>query len=117
MQPYVMAAFNASAKKLYKANSYFAIVEVNRLSLMLMESGQYQQLRTHVIADDWQADFKKILLRENALSETTCREVLLYAPKFKNKPAVIDGWTIKPISQFKESLSITSNQLTPKALV
>jgi hypothetical protein len=117
IQPYVMAAFNASAKRLHRANSYLAVVEVNRLTLMLIESGQYQQLRTHVIGDDWQADFKKTLLRENAISTTNYREVLMYAPMLKTKPEAIEGWTIKPIGQLKESLSIAGNQLMSKALI
>jgi hypothetical protein len=117
IQPYVMAAYNTSAKKLDKANAYFAIVEANRLTLMLIESGQYQQMRTHVIGEDWQTELKKTLLRENALSEATCRDVLIYAPMLKTKPMAVEGWAIKLIGQLKENFSITDNRIIPKALV
>ena len=101
LQPYVMTAFNESAKYFHQSNTYLAIVEVNRLTLIFIESGRYQQLRSHVISDDWQTDFKKILLRESAISETNCRDILVYSPMQKVKSFTIEGWTIKSVDQLK----------------
>ena len=111
LQPYVMTAFNESAKHFHQSNTYLAIVEVNRLTLIFLEAGRYQQLRSHVISDDWQADLKKILLRESALSETACRDILVYSTVLKSyslkshirkaQSFTIEGWTIKSIDQFK----------------
>ena len=111
LQPYVMAAFNQSAQYFAKANTYLAIVEINRLTLIFIKTGRYQQLRSHVISEDWPADLKKILLRESAISETDCRDILVYSAMLKSyslkshihktQSFTIEGWTVKLIDQFK----------------
>ena len=109
IQPYVMAAFNESAKHFVKTNTYLAIVEMNRLTLILIEFGYYQQLRSHVISGEWQADLTKILLRESAISETDCRDIIVYSPMHKAKSLAIEGWTIKLMGQFKPSPQLGAN--------
>lgn len=115
LQPYVMTAFNASAKHLHQSNTYLIIIEINRLTLVLITSGQYQQLRSHVISDDWQADLKKILLRESAISETACRDVLIYSTIIKShrraaQTFAISGWNIKSIDSLKVRPSLGNNR-------
>ena len=117
IQPYVMAAFNESAKHFVKTNTYLAIVEMNRLTLILIQFGYYQQLRSHVISGEWQADLTKILLRESAISETDCRDIIVYSPMHKAKSLTIEGWTIKSMGQFKPSPLLGANHSNLKVAI
>lgn len=115
VKPYVMSAFNASAKHFQQSNTYLAIVESNRLTLIFISSGRYKQLRSHLItdnwiSDNWQADFKKILLRESAINETPCRDVLVYSAMHKIQSFSIDGWTIKIIDESKIQPILSNNR-------
>ena len=52
------------------------------------------------------ADLKKILLRESALSETACRDILVYSTMHKShgrkaQSFTTKGWTVMSIDQFK----------------
>ena len=116
LQPYVMTAFNQATKYFAKANTYLAIVEMNRLTLIFIKSGCYQQLRSHVISDDWLADLKKILLRESATSETACRDILVYSSKHKAESLTVEGWTIKSIDQFKTHPVVSNDRFLKAAI-
>ena len=116
LQPYVMTAFNQSTQYFSGADTYLAIVEMNRLTLIFIKSGRYQQLRSHVISDDWPADFKKILLRESATTETACRDILVYSHKHKAQSLSVEGWTIKFIDQFKTHSTPSNNRFLKVAI-
>ena len=117
LQPYVMTAFNQSTQYFSGADTYLAILEMNRLTLIFIKSGYYQQLRSHVINDDWPADFKKILLRESATSETACRDILVYSSKHEAESLTIEGWTIKSMGQLKPSPLLGANHSNLKVAI
>ncbi len=102
VQPYLMRAFNALAMQIGHATGYFVIVESKRLLLINLQYGKYQHLRAFAISDNWQSEFKNLMLREALLSNSSQQEILVYAPAYKNTLLnVIDGWQLKRISTIK----------------
>ena len=100
VKPYLMGAMNGLAKQLAKATAYLAIVEHSRITLVLLKQGQYQQLHSHVIGGDWQAELKHILMRESVLADVAYRNVFVLAPAYQNTALIaINGWHITRIDQ------------------
>ena len=100
VKPYLMVAMNGLAKQLAKATAYLAIVEHSRITLVLLKQGQYQQLHSHVIGGDWQAELKHILLRESVLADVAYRNVFIVAPTHHNATLfVMNGWHITRIDK------------------
>ena len=100
VKPYLMLAMNGLAKKLAKATAYLAIVEHSRLTLVMLLQGQYQQLHSHAIGSDWQAELKHILMRESVLADVAYRNVFVLAPAYQNTALIaINGWHITRIDQ------------------
>ena len=113
VKPYLMVAVNSLAKQLAKTTGYLAIVEHSRLTLVMWQQGQCQQLQSHAIGDDWQADLKHILMRESVLGDVAYRNVLIFAPAHQNTVhkntglLVMDGWHITRIDQASRINSIS----------
>ena len=113
VKPYLMVAVNSLAKQLAKTTGYLAIVEHSRLTLVMLQQGQCQQLHSHAIGDDWQAELKHILMRESVLGDVAYRNVLIFAPAHLNKVhkntalLVMDGWHITRIDQASRTNSIS----------
>lgn len=102
VQPYLMRAFNALAKQIGHATGYFVIVESKRLLLLNLQEGKYQHLRAFAVSDNWQSEFKNLMLREALLSNSGQQELLVYAPAHqKTVLNVIDGWQLKRINALK----------------
>ena len=102
VQPYLMRAFNALAKQIGLATGYFVIVESKRLLLINLQDGKYQHLRVFAVSDNWQSEFKNLMLREALLNNSSQQEILVYAPAHKKTVLnVIDGWQLKRISTLK----------------
>ena len=110
VKPYLMVAMNGLAKQLAKTTAYLAIVEHSRLTLLMLQQGQCQQLHCHVINGDWQAELKHILMRESVLSDVAYRNVFIVAPihqttAYQNTAhqntalITIDGWHITRLDQ------------------
>ena len=105
VKPYLMVAMNGLAKQLAKMTGYLAIVERSRLTLVMLQQGQCQQLHSHAIGGDWQAELKHILMRESVLGDVVYRNVFIVAPMHKNTAhqntalLVMDGWHITRIDQ------------------
>ena len=103
VKPYLMVAMNGLAKQLAKTTGYLAIVEHSRLTLVMLQQGQCQQLHSHAIGGDWQAELKHILMRESVLGDVAYRNVFIVAPMHKNTAhqntalLVMDGWHITRI--------------------
>ena len=103
-----MVAMNGLAKQLAKTTGYLAIVEHSRLTLVMLQQGQCQQLHSHAIGDDWQAELKHILMRESVLGDVAYRNVFIVAPMHKNTALlVMDGWHITRIDQVSRTNSIS----------
>ena len=108
IKPYLMVAMNGLAKQLAKTTGYLAIVEHSRLTLVMMQQGQCQQLHSHAIGGDWQAELKHILMRESVLGDAAYRNVFIVAPTHQNTALIaMDGWHIIRIDQVSRSNSIT----------
>ena len=108
VKPYLMVAVNSLAKQLAKTTGYLAIVEHSRLTLVMLQQGQCQQLHSHAIGDDWQAELKHILMRESVLGDVAYRNVFIVAPMHKNTALfVMDGWHITHIDQVSRTNSIS----------
>ena len=113
VKPYLMVAVNSLAKQLAKTTGYLAIVEHSRLTLVLLQQGQCQQLHSHAIGDDWQADLKYILMRESVLGDVAYRNVFIFAPAHQNIVhkntglLVMDGWHITRIDQVSRTNNIS----------
>lgn len=113
VKPYLMVVMNSLAKQLAKTTGYLAIVEHSRLTLVMLQQGQCQQLHSHAIGGDWQAELKHILMRESVLGDVAYRNVFIVAPMHKNTAhqntalLVMDGWHITRIDQASRTNSIT----------
>ena len=113
VKPYLMVAVNSLAKQLAKTTGYLAIVEHSRLTLVMLQQGQCQQLHSHAIGGDWQAELKHILMRESVLGGVAYRNVFIVAPMHKNTAhqntalLVMDGWHITRIDQASRTSSIS----------
>ena len=108
VKPYLMVAVNSLAKQLAKTTGYLAIVEHSRLTLVMLQQGQCQQLHSHAIGGDWQAELKHILMRESVLGGVAYRNVFIVAPMHKNTALlVMDGWHITRIDQVSRTNSIS----------
>ncbi len=113
VKPYLMVAMNGLAKQLAKTTGYLAIVEHSRLTLVMLQQGQCQQLHSHAIGGDWQAELKHILMRESVLGGVAYRNVFIVAPMHKNTAhqntalLVMDGWHITRIDQASRTSSIS----------
>lgn len=113
VKPYLMVAVNSLAKQLAKTTGYLAIVEHSRLTLVMLQQGQCQQLHSHAIGDDWQAELKHILMRESVLGDVAYRNVFIVAPAYQNTVhkntalLVMDGWHITRIDQVSRTNSIS----------
>ena len=105
VKPYLMVAMNGLAKQLAKTTAYLAIVEHSRITLILLQQGQYQQLHSHAIGSDWQAELKHLLMRESVLSDVGYRNVFIVAPIHQTTShqttalITIDGWHITHLDQ------------------
>ena len=100
VKPYLMVAINSLAKQLAKTTGYLAIVELSRLTLVMLQQGQCQQLHTHAFSGDWQAELKHILTRESVLADVAYRNVFIFAPTYQNTAiSALDGWHITRINQ------------------
>ena len=98
VKPYLMVAMNGLAKQLAKTTGYLAIVEHSRLTLVMLQQGQCQQLHSHAIGGDWQAELKHILMRESVLGDVAYRNVFIVAPTHQNTAlTTLDGWHITRI--------------------
>ena len=108
VKPYLMVAMNGLAKQLAKTTGYLAIVEHSRLTLVMLQQGQCQQLRSQVISDDWQAELKHMLMRESVLGDVGYRNVFIFAPAQKNTALLaMDGWHITRIDRAGRTTSIS----------
>lgn len=99
VQPYLMPVFNRVKTQLKTGQLYFAIVESNRILLVSLNNGFWQQIRSFLLEQDWQAQIKNIVQRENIASDSQNEHVLMvYAPhnKSSNLPQ-IKGWVVKVI--------------------
>ena len=108
VKPYLMVAVNSLAKQLAKTTGYLAIVEHSRLTLVMLQQGQCQQLHSHAIGGDWQAELKHILMRESVLGDVAYRNVFIVAPMHKNTALLaMNGWHITRIDQASRTNSIS----------
>lgn len=111
VQPYLMRSFNALTSQIGNASGYLVIVELKRLLLINLRNGKYQNLRAYAVDDNWQSEFKNLILRESLLSnfdkqEMDKQEILVYAPTQKNTVLnVIDSWQLKRIDTLKNVIS------------
>ena len=113
VKPYLMVAINSLAKQLAKTTGYLAIVEQNRLTLIMLQQGQCQQLHSHAIGGDWQAEIKHILMRETVLADVAYRHVYIFAPTFQNTALlIIDGWHITAINQASKTNNIGRDDIS-----
>ena len=105
VKPYLMVAMNGLAKQLAKMTGYLAIVERSRLTLVMMQQGQCQQLHSHAMGGDWQTELKHILMRESVLGDVAYRNVFIVAPTHQNTAhlntalTAMDGWHITRIDR------------------
>ena len=103
VKPYLMVAMNGLAKQLAKMTGYLAIVECSRLTLVMLQQGRCQQLHSHAMGGDWQAELKHILMRESVLGDVVYRNVFIVAPTHQNTLhlntdlTAMDGWHITRI--------------------
>ena len=115
LKPYLMVAINGLAKQLAKTTGYLAIVEHSRLTLVMLQQGHCQQVHSHAIAGDWQAELKHILMRESVLAEVAYRNVFIVAPIHQNTAhqntalIAMDGWHITRIDQASRTNKISSD--------
>ena len=108
VKPYLMVAMNGLAKQLAKTTGYLAIVEHTRLTLVMLQHGQCQQVHSHAIGSDWQAELKQILLRESVLADVTYRNVFVVAPTHQNTGLLtVNGWHITRIGQASRANSMS----------
>ena len=106
VQPYLMRAFNALASQIGNASGYFVIVESKRLLLINVRGGKYQNFRTFAVGDNWQFEFKNLILREALLGNADKQQILVYAPTQKNTALnMIDGWQLKRINTLKNVIT------------
>ena len=111
VKPYLMVAVNSLAKQLAKTTGYLAIVEHSRLTLVMLQQGQCQQLHSHAIGGDWQAELKHILMRESVLGDVAYRNVFIVAPAHQSTAhkntalLVMDGWHITRIDLVSQTNS------------
>ena len=102
VQPYLMRAFNTLANQISHASGYLVIVELKRLLLVNLQNGKYQHLRAFAISDNWQSEFKNLMLRESFLGNACEQKILVYAPTQKNTVLnMMDGWQLKRIGTLK----------------
>ena len=102
VQPYLMRAFNALTNQIGNTNGNLVIVEPKRLLMINLQNGKCQNLRAYAVGDNWQSEFKNLILREALLGNSDKQEILVYAPAQKNTVLnVIDGWQQKRISTLK----------------
>lgn len=99
VQPYLMPVFNRIKTQLKTGQLYFAIVESNRILFISLKNGYWQQLRSFLLEEDWQAQIKNIVQRENIASDSQNEHVLMvYAPHKKSSSLPqIKGWLVKGI--------------------
>ena len=113
VKPYLMVAVNSLAKQLAKITGYLAIVERSRLTLVMLQQGRCQQLHSHAIGGDWQAELKHILMRESVLGDVAYRNVFIVAPTHQNTVhlntalTAMDGWHITRIDQASRTNSMS----------
>ncbi|HYN53166.1 MAG TPA: hypothetical protein VES38_00485 [Methylotenera sp.] len=112
IQPYLMTVFNGLAEQLKKVNGYLAIVESGRLLLVQLKQGQCENLRTYVTTDDWQAELKRLMMRELLLNgfsnDGVVKDLLIYAPVHVNDVInEIKGWRVKRINISKKVLNVS----------
>ena len=111
VKPYLMVAVNSLAKQLAKTTGYLAIVEHSRLTLVMLQQGQCQQLHSHAIGGDWQAELKHILMRESVLADVAYRNVFIVAPTHLNTALIaINGWHITRIDQANRTNRISNDK-------
>ena len=108
VKPYLMVAMNGLAKQVAKTTGYLAIVEHSRLTLVMLQQGQCQQVHSHAIGADWQTELKHILLRESVLADIAYRNVLIVAPTHQNTGLLtLNGWHITRIDQASRANSMS----------
>ena len=111
VKPYLMVAMNSLTKQLAKTTGYLAIVEHSRLTLVMLQQGQCQQLHSHAIGGDWQAELKHILMRESVLADVAYRNVFIVAPTHLNTALIaINGWHITRIDQANRTNRISNDK-------
>jgi hypothetical protein len=70
IQPYLMAAFNASRRDMPQSSAWFAVLEPGNLSLGLLDHGHWLQVRSLRIGGVWHAELPLVLEREAYLADT-----------------------------------------------
>lgn len=80
IQPYLMAAFNASRRTMPQSGAWFAVLEPGNLSLGLLDHGHWLQVRSLRIGGAWHAELPLILEREAYLADkpAVSREVYVW---------------------------------------
>lgn len=99
VQPYLMPVFNRVKTQLKTGYLYCAIVESNRILFGSLQNGSWQQIRSFLLEEDWQAQINNIVRREHIASDNQNEQVLMvYAPhNHKNNLPQINGWVVKRI--------------------
>ena len=116
IQPYLMAAFNGLHQQINTLNGFLVIVESDRLLLVFVKQGRCQHLRVHLLAEDWQVELKRLMMRESVLSEASddgdTKEILIYAPAHSDVALnTIPGWKLKRVGAVNKKLNLTSLNL------
>lgn len=98
IDPYLMGAFNRVSSQIDKNSDYLVIKEPLRLLLITLSNQQCTAIRAFAVGDDWQAELKRLMIRESFLQENSTRELLIYAPAHQDIAlGNIEGWHIKRI--------------------
>ena len=99
VKPYLMSAFNHLTKQVGRSSGYLVIIEFKRLLLINLQQGKCVNVRMFNLGRDWQAELKRLMVRESVLSESKNGEILVYAPVQKNIVInSIEGWQLRRIS-------------------
>jgi hypothetical protein len=116
IQPYLMVAFNGLHQQINTLNGFLVIVESDRLLLVFVKQGRCQHLRVHLVAEDWQLELKRLMMRESLLDEASndldTKEISIYAPTHSNIALnAIPGWKVKRVGAVSNKLNLTSLNL------
>lgn len=79
IQPHFMAAFNARRRALRERSFWFVVHESGRLTLALVQSGEWKLVRNRHACDPWIEYLDDLLERERAAEESACEVVALCA--------------------------------------
>jgi len=87
VQPYLMTVFNHCQAQLKQVDGWFVLLESGRASMLYLQQGGWQHLRSVRISPDWQDCLPLLLQREAALLSEDIQggKVFVFEPHCMNK--------------------------------